>query len=50
VTISSPPNNDGCDAASWRDLLIERRSFDTGDDYVEFEIPSGIMNGNRNSD
>ena len=35
VTISSHgPNNDGCDPESCRDVLIERCSFDTGDDCI----------------
>ena len=35
VTVSSHgPNNDGCDPESCRDVLIERCSFDTGDDCI----------------
>ncbi len=35
VTISSHgPNNDGCDPESCRDVLIERCTFDTGDDCI----------------
>jgi polygalacturonase len=35
VTIRSHgPNNDGCDPESCRDVLIERCSFDTGDDCI----------------
>ncbi|HEY1305531.1 MAG TPA: glycoside hydrolase family 28 protein [Vicinamibacterales bacterium] len=35
VTIDSHgPNNDGCDPESCRDVLIERCSFDTGDDCI----------------
>ncbi|HKE88231.1 MAG TPA: glycoside hydrolase family 28 protein, partial [Vicinamibacterales bacterium] len=35
VTINSHgPNNDGCDPESCRDVLIERCSFDTGDDCI----------------
>jgi polygalacturonase len=35
ITIRSHgPNNDGCDPESCRDVLIERCSFDTGDDCV----------------
>ena len=35
VTIRSHgPNNDGCDPDSCRDVLIERCSFDTGDDCI----------------
>ena len=37
------PNNDGCDPESCRDVLIERCSFDTGDDCIA--IKSG-----RNAD
>jgi len=29
---SHGPNNDGCDPESCRDVLIERCTFDTGDD------------------
>ena len=44
VTISSHgPNNDGCDPESCRDVLIERCTFDTGDDCIA--IKSG-----RNAD
>jgi len=31
---SRGPNNDGCDPESCRDVLIERCSFDTGDDCI----------------
>src|SRR5215203_5892462 len=31
---SHGPNNDGCDPESCRDVLIEKRSFDTGDDCI----------------
>jgi polygalacturonase len=35
LTISSHgPNNDGCDPESCRDVLIERCTFDTGDDCI----------------
>jgi polygalacturonase len=35
VTITSHgPNNDGCDPESCRDVLIERCTFDTGDDCI----------------
>ena len=35
VTINSHgPNNDGCDPESCRDVLIDRCSFDTGDDCI----------------
>jgi polygalacturonase len=35
VTIRSHgPNNDGCDPESCRDVLIERSTFDTGDDCI----------------
>ncbi len=35
VSISSHgPNNDGCDPESCRDVLIERCTFDTGDDCI----------------
>ena len=35
VTIKSHgPNNDGCDPESCRDVLIEKCSFDTGDDCI----------------
>jgi polygalacturonase len=35
VTISTHgPNNDGCDPESCRDVLIERCTFDTGDDCI----------------
>jgi polygalacturonase len=44
VSISTHgPNNDGCDPESCRDVLIERCSFDTGDDCIA--IKSG-----RNAD
>jgi polygalacturonase len=44
VTIESHgPNNDGCDPESCRDVLIERCTFDTGDDCIA--IKSG-----RNAD
>jgi polygalacturonase len=35
VSISSHgPNNDGCDPESCKDVLIERCTFDTGDDCI----------------
>src|SRR5439155_13036743 len=35
VSINSHgPNNDGCDPESCRDVLIERCTFDTGDDCI----------------
>jgi polygalacturonase len=35
VTVSSHgPNNDGCDPESCRDVLIEKCTFDTGDDCI----------------
>jgi polygalacturonase len=44
VTVSSHgPNNDGCDPESCRDVLIEKCTFDTGDDCIA--IKSG-----RNAD
>jgi len=46
VTIRSHgPNNDGCDPESCRDVLIERCSFDTGDDCIA--IKSGRNNDGR---
>jgi len=46
VTISSHgPNNDGCDPESCRDVLIERCSFDTGDDCIA--LKSGRNNDGR---
>jgi polygalacturonase len=32
--VSHGPNNDGCDPESCRDVLIERCTFDTGDDCI----------------
>src|SRR5207247_1275617 len=32
--VSHGPNNDGCNPESCRDVLIERCSFDTGDDCI----------------
>jgi len=46
VTINSHgPNNDGCDPESCKDVLIERCSFDTGDDCIA--IKSGRNNDGR---
>ena len=46
VTISSHgPNNDGCDPESCTDVLIERCSFDTGDDCIA--IKSGRNDDGR---
>jgi polygalacturonase len=46
VTIRSHgPNNDGCDPESCRDVLIERCSFDTGDDCIA--LKSGRNNDGR---
>jgi polygalacturonase len=46
VTISSHgPNNDGCNPESCRDVLIERCSFDTGDDCIA--LKSGRNNDGR---
>ena len=46
VTISSHgPNNDGCDPESCGDVLIERCSFDTGDDCIA--LKSGRNNDGR---
>jgi len=46
VTIRSHgPNNDGCDPESCKDVLIERCSFDTGDDCIA--IKSGRNNDGR---
>ncbi len=46
VTISSHgPNNDGCDPESCSDVLIERCSFDTGDDCIA--LKSGRNNDGR---
>jgi polygalacturonase len=46
VNISSHgPNNDGCDPESCTDVLIERCSFDTGDDCIA--LKSGRNNDGR---
>jgi polygalacturonase len=46
VTISSHgPNNDGCDPESCRDVLIEKCTFDTGDDCIA--LKSGRNNDGR---
>ena len=46
VTINSHgPNNDGCDPESCRDVLIERCTFDTGDDCIA--IKSGRNDDGR---
>ena len=46
VTIDSHgPNNDGCDPESCRDVLIEKCSFDTGDDCIA--IKSGRNDDGR---
>ncbi len=46
VTIDSHgPNNDGCDPESCRDVLIERCTFDTGDDCIA--LKSGRNNDGR---
>jgi polygalacturonase len=46
VTIDSHgPNNDGCNPESCRDVLIERCSFDTGDDCIA--LKSGRNNDGR---
>ncbi len=46
VTITSHgPNNDGCDPESCRDVLIERCTFDTGDDCIA--LKSGRNNDGR---
>ena len=42
---SHGPNNDGCDPESCTDVLIERCSFDTGDDCIA--IKSGRNNDGR---
>jgi unsaturated rhamnogalacturonyl hydrolase len=42
---SHGPNNDGCDPESCRDVLIEKCSFDTGDDCIA--IKSGRNNDGR---
>jgi polygalacturonase len=42
---SHGPNNDGCDPESCKDVLIERCSFDTGDDCIA--IKSGRNNDGR---
>ena len=39
------PNNDGCDPESCRDMLIERTTFDTGDDCIA--VNSGRNAGGR---
>ena len=46
VTINSQgPNNDGCDPESCKDVLIEKCSFNTGDDCIA--IKSGKNNDGR---
>jgi polygalacturonase len=46
VTVSSHgPNNDGCDPESCKNVLIEKCSFDTGDDCIA--IKSGKNNDGR---
>lgn len=46
VTVRSHgPNNDGCDPESCKDVLIEKCSFDTGDDCIA--IKSGKNNDGR---
>ena len=46
VTVNSHgPNNDGCNPESCRDVLIERCSFDTGDDCIA--LKSGRNNDGR---
>jgi len=46
VTIDSHgPNNDGCDPESCRDVLIEKCTFDTGDDCIA--LKSGRNNDGR---
>jgi polygalacturonase len=46
VTINSHgPNNDGCNPESCRDVLIEKCSFDTGDDCIA--LKSGRNNDGR---
>jgi polygalacturonase len=42
---SHGPNNDGCDPESCRDVLIERCTFDTGDDCIA--LKSGRNNDGR---
>ena len=39
------PNNDGCDPDSCRDVLIEKSTFDTGDDCIA--IKSGLNDDGR---
>jgi polygalacturonase len=42
VTMSSHgPNNDGCDPESCRDMLIEKCTFDTGDDCIAIKSGRG---------
>ena len=49
VTINSHgPNNDGCDPESCRDVLIEKCTFDTGDDCIA--LKSGRNNDGRRLD
>jgi polygalacturonase len=43
--VSHGPNNDGCNPESCRDVLIERCSFDTGDDCIA--LKSGRNNDGR---
>jgi unsaturated rhamnogalacturonyl hydrolase len=43
--LSHGPNNDGCDPECCRDVLIERCTFDTGDDCIA--IKSGRNNDGR---
>ena len=46
ITIDSHgPNNDGCDPESCRDVLIEKCTFDTGDDCIA--LKSGRNNDGR---
>jgi polygalacturonase len=46
VTIDSHgPNNDGCDPESCRDVLVEKCTFDTGDDCIA--LKSGRNNDGR---
>src|SRR5262245_51174096 len=45
LIVSHGPNNDGCNPESCRDVLIERCSFDTGDDCIA--LKSGRNNDGR---